>query len=70
MMGAYLIDTKNDKNALILQMVNLDQTCIWLDELLTNRNFKHKYSIHSRKPVEHTPKMKIYIDVENIATNK
>jgi hypothetical protein len=70
MMGSVLIDLKSDKNALVLEMVNRDQTCIWLDVLLNNHNFKKRYAIHGRKNQEFTPKMKIYIEVEHVAANK
>lgn len=30
-MGAVLLDTKNEKNALVLDMINREQACLWLD---------------------------------------
>lgn len=67
-MGENLVDIKNDKNSLVCEMKNRELTCEWLDLLLINRDFKKKFSIKGR-PYDNTPKMKIYLEVDQTAKN-
>ena len=67
MMGKELIQCKNYNNALVCEMQLREMTCSWLDELLNDRAFKKKYAVKDHSHQHHVPKMKIYIDVAQIA---
>ena len=55
-------EKEGNKFHLICQMSSRPQACLWLDRLLTMRDFKKKFSIpHSQ--TGQAAKMKIYIEI-------
>ena len=65
MMEGELVEIKMFNNALICEMTSREKACEWLDLLLLDKDFKKKYSIKGQN--YQVPKMKIYLDVNNIA---